>query len=125
MLAGAFSRLPRFDSVNDTEGKHGDTYNNAHDNAPWMLLNVLFFIGFRWLAGRTHELGDYLEGHPYDKQWGVKSMGQVANHLLEVTNKIIDDPTLFLSAKYLMDIYLQFLDEPPPFKKYWRNLFGK
>ena len=53
------------------------------------------------------------------------SMGRVADHILHVLEKIITDPSLFISEKYMMNIYSVFLDELPPFKNYWDNLFGK
>ena len=33
--------------------------------------------------------------------------------------------SLFVSEKYMMNIYSVFRDELPPYKKYWKNLFGK
>ena len=88
------------------------------------ILYVSIFIGFRWLAGRTHELSEHPVGKPPEKCWGALSMGRVADHILHVLKEIIADPSLFVSEKYMMNIYSVFLDELPPFKQYWMNLFG-
>ena len=63
------------------------------------MMFLAFCVPLRWLAGKTHELGNYPEGKPKEEQWGTKSLGRVADHLLEVINQIISDPSLFISEK--------------------------
>ena len=89
------------------------------------VLYVSIFIEFRWLAGRTHELLEHPVGKPPEKRWGALLMGRVADHVIHVLKEIIADPSLFVSEEYMMNIYSLFLDELPPFKQYWKNLFGK
>ena len=64
-------------------------------------------------------------GKPSEKRWGVLPMGRVVDHILHVLKEIIVDLSLFVSEKYMMNIYSVFFDELPPFKQYWKNLFGK
>ena len=64
-------------------------------------------------------------GKPPEKRWGALLMGRVADHVIHVLKEIIADPSLFVSEEYMMNIYSLFLDELPPFKQYWKNLFGK
>ena len=89
------------------------------------IVYVSGFIGFLWLAGRTHKLSKHPVGKPPEKHWGALSMGRVADHILHMSKEIISDPSLFVSEKYMMNIYSVFLDELPPFKQYRKNIFGK
>ena len=87
------------------------------------MMFLSFCVPLRWLAGKTHELGDYPEGKPKEERWGTKSLGRVADHLLEVIEEIISDPSLFISEEYMMRIFDMFKEELPPFKEYCDKYF--
>ena len=85
----------------------------------------LFGIALRWLEGKTHELGNYPEGEPPEKQWGTKSLGLVADRLLEAIEGITEEPLFFISETHMRNLFKEILDELRPFKEYWLKYFGK
>ena len=89
------------------------------------IMYLAFCVPLRWLAGKTHELADYPEGAPPEGQWGTKSLVRVADHLVDVIDELIEDPSLFLSETHMMGLFKIFLDELPLFQEYWDNFFVK
>ena len=91
------------------------------------LLILFFSIGIptRWLSGMTHEVKDYPVGAPPEKQWCTRSMGRVIDTLYKTVNILIKTPTLFLSKRFMMDIFVEYRRELPPFQEYWTATFEK
>ena len=73
------------------------------------VLYFAFCVPLRWLSGNTHEMLNYPVGVPKEQQWCAKSMNRVADHLLTVIEQIIEEPSLFLSKVYMMNIFKIFM----------------
>ena len=71
----------------------------------------------RWLAGKTQDLKEY--------DWGPMSMGRVLDTLEASMVYLADHPEKMLDEKYMMNIFKEYIDELPPFKKYWEQTFNK
>ena len=52
-------------------------------------------------------------------------MGCVLNTLEARIEKIAEDPQKLLDEKFIMNIFKEYIDELPPFKKYWDETFKK
>ena len=87
------------------------------------VLYFVFCVPLRWLSGNTHEMLNYPVGAPKEKQWCAKSMNRVADHLLKVIEEIIEQPSLFLSETYMMNIFKIYMNELPPFAEFWQKHF--
>ena len=70
----------------------------------------------RWLAGKTHELKDFPIGYPPEEQWCTRSVGIFLDTLNEKLREIIAFPYLFLSEKYMMNLFSEYANELPPLK---------
>ena len=81
------------------------------------ILYISVILPMRWLAGKTPELAEY--------NWGPVSMGRALDTLHESMNEIIKQPKLILDEDYMMNIFKEYIDELPPFKKYWDFMFNK
>ena len=81
------------------------------------ILYISVIFPMRWLAGKTPELAEY--------NWGPVSMGRALDTLHEKMNEIIEKPDLILDKDFMMNIFKEYIDELPPFKKYWDFMFNK
>jgi hypothetical protein len=81
------------------------------------IFHISVCMPFRWLAGKTHELGDY--------KWTPLSMSRVIDTLLEKMSQLQDSPGLIEDDEFMMNIFKEYRDLLPPFKKYWDFMFAK
>ena len=78
----------------------------------------------RWLARNTYKLKDFPVGAPPEEQWCMRSMGRVLITLHEKLGEIIAFPSIFLSEKYMMNLFSEYANELPPFKDYLQLMFN-
>ena len=81
------------------------------------IFHIAVCIPFRWLAGKTHELKDH--------GWGPLSMSRVIDTLFTKMSDLSNSPSLIENDEFMMNIFREYLDELPPFKKYWGIMFEK
>ena len=53
------------------------------------------------------------------------SMGRVIDTLNDAMGEVYKTPSLILDENYMMAIFEEYLQEIPPFKKYWDELLSK
>ena len=71
-------------------------------------LCIVYFeicIPMHYLAGKTHELKDFPVVDPPEYQWCTRTLGRVLDTLHEKLGEIIAFPSLFLSEKYMMNLF--------------------
>ena len=84
------------------------------------LLGIVYLscmLPLRWLAGKTYTLAQY--------GWGARSMSRVLNVFLAKLDQIHLNPLLLLSEMFMMNLFQEIMDDPPPFQEYWIHLFEK
>ena len=52
-------------------------------------------------------------------------MGRALDTLHKKMNEIIKELHLILDKEFMMNIFKEYIDELPPFKKYWEFMFNK
>ena len=81
------------------------------------IFHISVCIPFRWLAGKTHELQDY--------EWIPLSMSRVIDTLFKKMSQLQDSSDLIEDDEFMMNIFEEYRDLLPPFKKYWDFIFEK
>ena len=91
-------------------------------------LRIVYFeicISMRWLAGNTHEIKNFPVGDPLEEQWCPRFMGRVLDTLHENLVEIIAFPSIFLSEKYMMNLFYEYANDIPQLKDYLQLMFNK
>ena len=82
------------------------------------ILHISIVIPFRYLAGKTAELGE-------EHDWCPFNMGDVLDVLDKKLEELIKKPELILDEKFMMGMFDKFREELPPFDEYLTDLFQK
>ena len=87
---------------------------------------VYFEIFFQmcWLVGKTQELKGIPVGAPPEEQWCTRLMGRVLGTLHIKLGEITAFTSIFLSEKYMMNIFYKYANDLPPFKDYLQLMFN-
>ena len=81
------------------------------------ILHLSVTMPMRWLAGKSHELKEW--------GWGALSMGRAIDTLEAKLEELSDDPSKILDEDFMMTIFSEYLEELPPFKEYYTEMFER
>ena len=79
------------------------------------ILHLAICMPFRWLTGKTHQLGH--------RNWGARSMGRAIDIIHTACKDIIEDTGLIHDESFMMHIFDQLRQELPEFDEYLDYMF--
>jgi hypothetical protein len=80
------------------------------------ILHISICLPTRWLAGKSHELGDY--------DFGYYDMSTVLDCMEDAFEAILDDPELFLDEDFMLNqIFSSISEKVDPFREYITHMY--